>query len=192
MEITIRPMHAGDAGRVLAIYKEGIEDGQATFETSCPDWPEWNAAHLPEARLIAESGGEVVGWAALSPVSKRACYRGVAEVSIYVARSARGAGLGKRLLEALVEAAEQAGFWTLQGGTFETNQASLAIQIACGFRVVGRRERIACRDGVWKSTVLTERRSLKNGILGVRSYVLSFLIFRSNEPRERDNSKRKT
>jgi L-amino acid N-acyltransferase YncA len=163
MEVVIRPMSAGDASRILAIYKEGIADGKATFETSCPDWPDWDAAHLPEARLIAESDGDVLGWAALSPVSKRACYSGVAEVSIYVARSARGAGAGKLLLEALVEAAESAGFWTLQGGTFEDNQASLAIQIACGFRVVGRRERIARRDGAWKSTILTERRSPKNG-----------------------------
>ncbi|MDD8027325.1 MAG: GNAT family N-acetyltransferase [Acidobacteriota bacterium] len=164
MDIRIRPMIEADAGRVLSVYAEGIEDGQATFETACPDWAGWDAHHLREGRMVAESEGTVIGWAALSPVSSRSCYRGVAEVSIYMARSARGQGVGKLLLAALIEAAEQYGFWTLQGGTFEDNKASLAIQRAFDFRVVGRRERIAQRDGVWKSTILTERRSRKNGV----------------------------
>jgi L-amino acid N-acyltransferase YncA len=163
MDIRIRPMTEADSGRVLAIYAEGIDDGKATFETICPDWADWDAGHLPAARLVAEAGGDIVGWAALSPVSKRACYSGVAEVSIYVARSARGLGVGRRLLSALIEASEAAGFWTLQGGTFEDNLASLALQQACGFRVIGRRERVAQRHGEWKSTILTERRSGKNG-----------------------------
>ncbi len=163
MEIRVRPMTEADAAIVLAIYAEGIEDGRATFETACPPWIDWDAAHLVPGRLVAEAGGAAVGWAALSPVSKRACYRGVAEVSVYVARQARGRGVGRRLLAALIEAAEEAGFWTLQGGTFEENEASLALQRAFGFRIVGRRERIAQRGGIWKSTVLTERRSARNG-----------------------------
>ncbi len=164
MDISIRPMAESDADRVLAIYGQGIEDGLATFETTCPAWAEWDSAHLAQCRLAAAAEGRVAGWAALSPVSKRECYRGVAEVSVYVAREARGKGLGRRLLEALVEASERAGFWTLQGSTFEDNEASLALQRACGFRVVGRRERIAQRHGQWRSTVLTERRSRAVGV----------------------------
>jgi phosphinothricin acetyltransferase len=164
MDIAIRPMVESDADRVLLIYAEGIEDGQATFETVCPGWADWEAAHLAACRFAALIDGRVVGWAAVSPVSKRECYRGVAEVSVYVAREARGQGLGRRLLDALVEASEQAGFWTLQGSTFEDNAASLALQRACGFRVVGRRERIAQRLGQWRSTILTERRSRNAGV----------------------------
>ncbi len=164
MDNSIRPMAASDADRVLLIYAEGIEDGQATFETVCPGWADWDAAHLAGCRLSAVIESRVMGWAALSLVSKRACYQGVAEVSVYVAREARGMGLGRRLLEALVEASERAGFWTLQGSTLEDNAASLALQRACGFRVVGRRERIAQRLGHWKSTILTERRSAKVGV----------------------------
>jgi L-amino acid N-acyltransferase YncA len=163
-EISVRPMAASDAARVLAVFAEGIEDGQATFETVCPAWADWDAAHLPECRFVGLYDDRVVGWAALNPVSKRECYRGVAEVSVYVGREARGKGLGRRLLETLVEASEQAGFWTLQGSTFEDNAASLALQRACGFRVVGRRERIARRHGQWKSTIFTERRSGKAGV----------------------------
>ena len=163
-EISVRPMKASDAARVLAVYAEGIDDGQATFETVCPGWTDWDAAHLADGRFVALLDGRVAGWAALSPVSKRACYRGVAEVSVYVGREARGKGLGRRLLETLVEDSERAGFWTLQGGTFEDNAASLALQRDCGFRVVGRRERIAQRNGQWKSTILTERRSTKVGV----------------------------
>jgi L-amino acid N-acyltransferase YncA len=164
MDVVIRPMAPSDAEGVLAAYAEGIEDGQATFETVCPGWAEWDAAHLAACRFVAVIGGRVSGWAALNPVSKRACYRGVAEVSVYVAREARGKNLGRRLLDALVEASERAGFWTLQGSTFEDNAASLALQRACGFRVVGRRERIAQRLGQWRSTILTERRSRTAGV----------------------------
>jgi L-amino acid N-acyltransferase YncA len=160
----IRPMREDDANAVLAIYAEGIEDGLATFETRCPTWQEWDEAHMQEGRLVAEDGGTVLGWAALSPVSRRECYRGVAEVTFYVARSARGRGVGSALLEALVEASEEAGFWTLQAATFEENMASLLIQDRCGFRVVGTRERIGQLDGQWKTTVLTERRSQVVGV----------------------------
>jgi L-amino acid N-acyltransferase YncA len=164
MALRVRSMTEADAERVLAIYAEGIEDGRATFESACPSWPEWDSSHLAAGRLVVESEGAVVGWAALSPVSRRDCYRGVAEVSVYVAREARGAGVGRCLLAALIEAAEAAGLWTLQGGTFDDNQASLALQRAFGFRVVGRRERIAQRGGVWTDTILTERRSRFNGL----------------------------
>jgi L-amino acid N-acyltransferase YncA len=160
----IRPMRQEDTDAVLAIYAEGIEDGLATFESQCPSWEEWDEAHIEECRLVAEDGGAVVGWAALSPVSRRACYRGVAEVTVYVARSARGRGVGSALLEALVRASEEAGFWTLQGATLEDNAASIAMQERCGFRIVGTRERIGQLNGRWKSTVLTERRSQVVGV----------------------------
>lgn len=160
----IRPMHEDDADRVLTIYTEGIEDGLATFETHCPTWPEWDETHDRECRLVAGSEGTVIGWAALSPVSSRACYRGVAEVSVYVARAARGRGVGSALLKALVGESEQAGYWTLQGATLEENTASVRLQKRCGFRVVGVRERIGRLDGQWKTTVLTERRSKVVGV----------------------------
>ncbi len=157
-------MRKEDASAVLAIYAQGIEDGLATFETRCPSWQEWHENHVEECRLVAEDEGRVLGWAALSPVSRRECYRGVAEVTVYVARSARGRGVGSALLEALVEASEEAGFWTLQGATLEDNLASLLLQDRCGFRVVGTRERIGQLDGQWKTTVLTERRSQVVGV----------------------------
>jgi phosphinothricin acetyltransferase len=155
----IRTMRQQDAGAVLAIYGEGIDDRMATFETRCPSWKEWDTNHLKECRLVAEVEGEVVGWGALNAVSKRACYGGVAEVSIYVARMARGRGVGSALLEALVNTSEKAGYWTLQGTTFEDNVPSLRLQNKCGFRTVGLRERIGQLDGQWKSTVIMERRS---------------------------------
>jgi L-amino acid N-acyltransferase YncA len=162
--MNIRPMDEEDAEDVLAIYAEGIEDGLATFETQCPSWEEWDESHLQECRLVAESDGTVIGWAALSPVSKRGCYRGVAEVSVYVGRTERRRGVGRALLKALVRASERAGFWTLQGTTLEDNTASLRVQADCGFRVVGTRERISQLDGRWRSTVVTERRSAVVGI----------------------------
>jgi L-amino acid N-acyltransferase YncA len=162
--VKIRSMVQEDANVVLATYTEGIEDGLATFETRCPSWEEWDEAHLEECRLVAESGGTLLGWAALSPVSRRECYRGVAEVTVYVARSGRGRGVGSALLSALVEASEEAGFWTLQGATFEENTASIRMQERCGFRIVGIRERIGRLDGQWKNTVLTERRSQVVGV----------------------------
>ena len=160
----IGPMHEEDANAVLAIYAEGIEDGLATFETRCPSWEEWDQARIGECRLVAEGDGALLGWAALNPVSRRACYRGVAEIAVYVARTARGRGVGSALLQALVQASEEAGFWTLQGATFEENTASLLVQERCGFRVVGTRERIGQLDGQWKTTVLTERRSQVVGV----------------------------
>lgn len=143
-----------------AIYEAGIATGHATFETRAPEWAAWAAAHLPHSRLVAlsEEGG-VLGWAALSAVSGRCVYGGVAEVSVYVAATARGRGVGRQLLAALVAESERNGIWTLQAGIFPENTASLALHAAAGFRTVGRRERIGQLRGQWRDTLLLERRS---------------------------------
>jgi phosphinothricin acetyltransferase len=159
MEITIDPLLPSDWASVRAIYLDGIASGQATFETEAPTWDEWDAAHLPFARLAARYAGRLVGWAALSTASRRRCYAGVAEVSVYVATAERGRGVGRRLLEAIIAESERHGIWTLQGATFATNEASLRLQRACGFREIGRRVRIAQLRGDWRDTILTERRS---------------------------------
>jgi L-amino acid N-acyltransferase YncA len=157
--IELRALTENDWTAVADIYWDGMRDGLATFETEVPMWDAWDAAHLPDRRLVAEWLGEVVGWAALSPVSKRRCYAGVAENTVYVGREARGRGVGRALLEKLVGDADAAGIWTIQTSVFPENHASLALHERCGFRVVGTRERIARRDGVWRDTVLLERRS---------------------------------
>ena len=144
---------------IRAIYAAGIRSGDATFETEAPPWEEWDAAHLPRPRLVARAGAAVVGWAALSPVSSRCVYAGVAEDSVYVAPAAQGGGVGRALLTALVEEAEQAGIWTVQAGIFPENGASLVLRERCGFRRVGVRERLGELDGVWRDVVLLERRS---------------------------------
>ncbi len=149
--------------RVRDIYLEGLATGQATFETRPPDWEEWDKAHLAQPRLVAISEGRVIGWVALCPVSPRRCYSGVAEVSIYVAEDTRGRGVGRLLLDELVRASEAAGIWTLQAVIFPQNLQSIRLHERCGFRVVGRRERIAQRDGVWRDTLLLERRSTRVG-----------------------------
>lgn len=156
--MTIRDLLRDDWPAVLAIYEEGIRSGDATFETEPPSWERWNAAH-PELRLVGEREGSVVGWAALSPASARRCYRGVGEVSVYVAEDARGAGFGRSLLEELVERSERAGYWTLTAGVFPENEASLRLHRACGFRQVGVREGLGEAAGVWRDVVLLERRS---------------------------------
>jgi L-amino acid N-acyltransferase YncA len=156
---SIEPMQPADWPAVRTIYLEGIATGNATFETEAPEWERWDASHLPVCRLVARRDGQVVGWAALSPVSGRCAYGGVAEVSVYVAAAARGQGIGNALLAALVAESERAGLWTLQAGIFPENVASLALHKACGFREVGRRERIGQMHGVWRDTVLMERRS---------------------------------
>jgi len=161
-EVRIESMDAGDWPEVRRIYEEGLATGVGSFETTAPSWEEWNAARLPHSRLVARRA-DVIGWAALSPVSKRACYAGVAELGIYVASAERGRGVGRRLLEALIESSEQHGIWTLQGATMAGNVGSLALQARCGFRRVGRRERIGMRDGTWHDTILMERRSQKVG-----------------------------
>jgi phosphinothricin acetyltransferase len=154
----IRALDESDWPAVSAIYAGGIATGNATFESDVPTWEAWDAAH-PTVRLVAEEDGTIVGWAALSPYSGRRCYRGVAEESVYVAESARGAGIGRKLLSALIERAEAAGHWTLLAGVFPENEASLALHTALGFRVVGRHEGLGERDGVWRDVVLLEYRS---------------------------------
>jgi L-amino acid N-acyltransferase YncA len=157
-EISIAPMEQADWLPVREIYLEGIATGHATFETGAPSWESWNAAHLPFARLVARCG-DIVGWAALSPVSQRCVYGGVAEVSVYVSSESRGAGVGRALLGELIQESERNGIWTLQAGIFPENGASIALHLSCGFREVGRRERIGKLDGVWRDTILFERRS---------------------------------
>jgi L-amino acid N-acyltransferase YncA len=161
--ICINAMTPDDWPDVRRIYEEGLATGFGSFETSAPTWDQWNANRLPHSRLVAR-GPAVIGWAALSSVSPRACYAGVAEFGIYVAAAVRGQGIGRRLLDALIDSAEHHGIWTLQGVTDARNTASLALQTRCGFRLVGRRERIAKRDGAWRDTVLAERRSAAVGI----------------------------
>ena len=155
----LRPLEPEDWSAVAEIYWDGMRDGLATFETEVPSWEEWDRGHLQHHRLVAEILGEVVGFAALAPVSSRRSYAGVAENSVYVAREARGLGIGRALLETLIEGAEEAGIWTIQTSVFPENRASLALHERCGFRVVGTRERIAKRDGVWRDVVFLERRS---------------------------------
>ena len=164
VNFTIDSLRPGDWTEVRAIYLEGIATGSATFETDPPDWETWNRNHLGVCRLVARDGGEVIGWSALSPISSRAVYAGVAEVSVYVASSARGKGIGRALLAALVEEAERNGMWTLQAGILPENTASIGLHVGCGFREVGRREKLGRLGGVWRDVVLFERRSRTVGI----------------------------
>jgi L-amino acid N-acyltransferase YncA len=164
MDFTIDAFISADWPAVHAIYQEGIETGQATFETQAPEWQAWDTSHLAQGRLVARRGESVLGWAALSPVSRRECYRGVAEVSVYVQASERGSGIGRALLEALIAESERLGIWTLYGSTFPENAASLRLQARCSFRIIGRRDRIAQLRGIWRDTVLTERRSKIVGV----------------------------
>ena len=156
--VTVRPMTPDDWPRVRAIYEAGIATGNATFETAAPAWDDWNHSHLPDHRLVAVIDGAVVGWASLSPVSDRCAYRGVAENSVYVDPTHHGVGIGRTLLNALLGSAEQGGFWTVQTGIFPENTASVALHERCGFRIVGRRERIGQLGGVWRDTLFLERR----------------------------------
>jgi L-amino acid N-acyltransferase YncA len=160
--MTIRELQPADWPDVARIFEEGIRTGNATFETTAPTWEAWDAGHLADHRLVVTLDGDVVGWAALSAVSDRACYSGVAEHSIYVAERVRGLGFGRQLLAALVAAADAGGIWTLQSGVFPENEASLALHLSLGFRVVGVRERLGRLDGVWRDVVLLERRSEMN------------------------------
>jgi len=159
MNCVIDHMTAGDWEQVRSIYLEGVKSGNSTFETDAPSWDQWNEGHLEFARLVMRDGDQVLGWAALSPVSKRSAYRGVAELTVYVTESARGQGIGRGLLEALIDESERNGIWTLQASIFPENVASAKLHLRCGFREVGRRERIATLNGVWRDTVLFERRS---------------------------------
>jgi L-amino acid N-acyltransferase YncA len=158
-------MTSDDWPNVRAIYLEGIATGNATFETDAPSWEAWDRAHVADLRLVArDADGSVLGWVAVTPVSGRCVYAGVADLSVYVSAAARGRGVGRTLLTALIQSSERAGIWTLQAGIFPENAPSLALHRACGFRDVGRRERIGKMDGVWRDVLLLERRSGSAGI----------------------------
>jgi phosphinothricin acetyltransferase len=158
-QVAIAQMRPAHWPEVQAIYRQGIATGQATFESDAPEWEAWDRQHLRAPRLVALGPEGIVGWAALSPVSSRCVYGGVAEVSVYVAAAARGRGVGRALLQALVAASEEVGLWTLQAGIFPENTASIALHRACGFRIVGVRERLGQMGGIWRDVALMERRS---------------------------------
>jgi L-amino acid N-acyltransferase YncA len=162
--IIINNMQNEDWDQVREIYQEGIATGNATFQKEPPTWEDWDMGHILECRLVARLDGKVLGWAALSPVSSRCVYAGVAEVSIYVGQNSKGKGIGSKLLKSLIEISEQYGYWTLQSGIFPENISSLKLQLKFGFRKVGRRDRIGKMDGVWRDTILLERRSHSVGI----------------------------
>ncbi len=159
MAVALRSLEEPDWPAVAAIYAEGLAAGNATFETGVPSWAAWDASHLARPRVVAAVAGEVVGWAALSPVSERCVYEGVVEGSVYVAEHVRGRRVGRALLEAVVASTEAAGIWTIQAGIFPENTASVRLHEAVGFRVVGIRERLGSHNGVWRDVVLMERRS---------------------------------
>ena len=159
MDLEIVNLEPARWDQIRQIYVEGLRTGQATFETEAPSWEKWDAGHLPFARLLAISGGVVKGWGALSPVSARPVYAGVAEVSVYVRESCRGQGVGRALLGQLIDQSEKYGIWTLQASIFPENEASIALHKSSGFRAVGVRERIGLLHGIWRDTVLLERRS---------------------------------
>ncbi|BAI62083.1 GCN5-related N-acetyltransferase family protein [Methanocella paludicola SANAE] len=162
-ELMIDEMRPEDWESVARIYGEGIDTGNSTFEQSVPTYERWISAHLEGFSIVARENGEVLGWAALSPVSARQVYRGVAELSLYVGEKHRGKGVGSALMGAMIELSEKKGIWTLQGGTFPENTASLALQKKFGFREVGTRERLGRMSGRWRDVVLTERRSSISG-----------------------------
>ena len=162
-DVSVRPMRAADWRTVIRIYREGIATGQATFETDVPDRATLDGKWLRGHRWIAEVDGRVAGWAALTPTSSRPCYAGVAETSIYVGDGFRGRGVGKALIHRQVTAADAAGLWTLQASIFPENRASVALHRSAGFRTLGVRERIARHHGVWRDTVILERRRSDDG-----------------------------
>ncbi len=155
----IRNMRDNDAGAVLDIYRQGLDNGEASFETEPPDWPEWQRKYHAFCRLVWDDHGEVYGWAALAPVSARHCYRGVAEVSIYVATGQLGRGIGGKLMTSLIDESEKQGIWSLYSSIFPENEATLKLHLNHGFREVGIRERIAQQHGRWRDTLILERRS---------------------------------
>ncbi len=160
----IAKIEAGHYPQVADIYLQGIATGMATFQTEATDWGTWDKSHLPNCRIAAFEDNQMAGWAALSPVSSRCVYAGVAEVSIYIAENFRGKGVGKYLLSKLIEESETAGLWTLQSGIFSDNTASIKLHEQCGFRVIGYREKIGKKDGIWKDNIIMERRSEVVGI----------------------------
>ena len=164
MNFLLDALRPSDWEQVRSIYLEGIASGNATFEIDAPTWERWNASHLQFGRLVARAADVVLGWSALSPVSDRCCYAGVAEASVYVGARHRGQGVGEALLQATIDQAEANGIWTLQAGIFPENHASLTLVTKCGFREVGRRERLGKLDGVWRDVLLLERRSSVVGV----------------------------
>ena len=154
--VRIRDLRPGDWPEVAAIYREGIDD-RATFATDVPTWDDWDAHHT--LRVVAEDDGAVVGWAAVAPTSRREVYRGVVRSAVYVRRNARGRGVGRALMDELIARAERDGVWTIEAWTFPENEASVLLHLGCGFRVVGTRERIGRRDGVWRDVLVLERRA---------------------------------
>jgi L-amino acid N-acyltransferase YncA len=160
----IEKMNPGHWPQVKLIYENGMATGNATFQTTAPEWEEWDKTHVPTCRLVAMEENKIAGWAALTPVSGRCVYAGVAEVSVYVADWSRGNGIGSALLAALVTESEMQNFWTLQAGIFPENTASVKMHESAGFRVIGKRERIGQMNGAWRDTLLLERRSKKTGI----------------------------
>jgi L-amino acid N-acyltransferase YncA len=155
----IRNLLSTDWEHVKSIYEKGIATGNATFQTSAPSWEEWDISHLQSCRIVAEENGKVIGWAALTPVSSRCVYAGVAEVSVYVDMENSGKGIGSKLLGRLIALSETEGIWTLQAGIFPENISSLKIHEKTGFRILGTREKIGKQNGIWRDTVLLERRS---------------------------------
>ncbi len=162
--IEIEQMKSSDWLAVSEIYKQGIKTEMATFETEVPQWEEWHQNHIDSCRFVAKIGGKINGWAALSAVSSRCVYGGVAEVSVYVATEARGNKIGEHLLSQLIIESEDQGFWTLQSGIFPENLASIKLHEKLGFRKIGYRERIGQLKGVWKDNILMEKRSIKKGL----------------------------
>lgn len=157
-DIQIRNFQKEDYSACAKIYKEGMDTGIATFETKVPDWEKWNAKFLPQGRFVAETNKSILGWCALSPFSTREVYKGVAEVTIYIAEETQKKGVGTLLLQRLVKESEISGFWTLQARIFTENIASIVLHEKCGFRKVGIREKLGQRDGIWYDNVLLERR----------------------------------
>jgi L-amino acid N-acyltransferase YncA len=169
MDYFIDTMRPEDWSQVRSIYLEGMATGDSTFEAGAPDWFRWDSAHLPDHRLVARACSCTLGWAALSPVSDRCVYSGVAEVSLYVAAGQSGHGIGSALLAALIASSERAGIWTLQGGIFPDNEASLHLVRKHAFRRVGKREKLGKmthgqRAGTWRDVILVERRSTVAGV----------------------------
>jgi phosphinothricin acetyltransferase len=158
-DLVVVSLEPGHWEAVRRIYLEGIETRNATFETTAPTWEAWDRSHSPGLRIVATRAGEVVGWAALSPVSDRCVYGGVAEESVYVTAAERGKGIGRLLLESLIRMSEDAGVWTIQTGIFPENTASIRLHESVGFRVIGIREKLGRLDGVWRDVAFLERRS---------------------------------
>ena len=161
----IRKIQQSDGLRILEIYKSGLETRNATFETQVPSWKDWDSKHIQHSRLVYEEKGQVLGWAALSPVSSRGAYKGVAEVSVYVDTKYGGRGIGTKLMEHLIKSSEENGIWTLFSSVFPENKATLKLHEKSSFRIIGTREKIALHFGKWRYTIILERRSRKVGIV---------------------------